>query len=136
LAQKPSRSLTLIEAPWRLESNFNPHPWYQEVHRQYVKIGLVTPVCGVRAFGEYPATVRALRFREFVHLSEILAGKSYGADYLVMHLAPWKTPPDAEVEWPDVPACLPVIEAKLGKPIYRDAQIVVFDLKRKAGAVP
>jgi hypothetical protein len=136
LSLKPPRTLTLIEAPWRLESNFNPHPWYQEVHRQYVKIGLVTPVCGVRAFGEYPATVRALRFREFVHLSEILAGKSYGADYLVMHLLPWKTPPDVEVEWPDVPACLPVIEAKLGKPIYRDAQIVVFDLKRKAGALP
>lgn len=136
LAQRPPRTLTLIEAPWRLESNFNPHPWYQEVHRQYVKIGLVTPLCGVREFGEYPATVTALRFREFAHLSEILAGRSYAADYLVMHLAPWKTPPDAEIEWPDVPACLPAIEAKLGRPIYRDAQIVVFDLKRKAGAAP
>jgi hypothetical protein len=136
LAQKPPRTLTLIEAPWRLESNFNPHPWYQEVHRQYVKIGLTTPVCGVREFGEYPATVTALRFREFAHLSEILAGKSYGADYLVMHLAPWKTPPDAEVDWPDVPACLPAIEAKVGMPIYRDAQIVVFDLKRKVVALP
>ena len=131
LAQRPPRTLTLIEAPWRLESNFNPHPWYQEIHRQYVKIGLVTPVCGVRDFGEYPATVAALRFREFVHLSMILAGKSYGADYLVMHLKAWKTPPDAEVEWPDVAACLPAIQAKLGAPIYRDEQIVVFDLRRR-----
>jgi len=130
LVQKPPRTLTLIEAPWRLESNFDPHPWYQELHRQYVKIGLVTPVCGVRDFGEYPATVRALRFRQFAHLSEILAGKSYGADYLVMHVVPWKTPPDAELEWPDVQACLPAIETKLGAPIYRDAQIVVFALKR------
>ena len=130
LAQKPPRTLTLIEAPWRLESNFNPHPWYQEIHRQYVKIGLTTPVCGVREFGEYPATATALRFREFVHLSMILAGKSYGADYLIMHVKPWKTPPDAEVEWPDVEACLPAIEAKLGPPVYRDAQIVVFDLRR------
>ena len=131
LAQRPPRTLTLVEAPWRLESNFNPHPWYQQIHRQYVKIGLVTPVCGVREFGEYPATVRALRMRELVHLSEILAGKSYGADYLVMHLKAWKTPPDAEVEWPDVAACLPKIAAKLGTPIYRDEQIVVFDLKRR-----
>ncbi len=130
LAQRPPRTLTLIEAPWRLESNFNPHPWYQEIHRQYVKIGLTTPVCGVRDFGEYPATVRAFRFSQFAHLSEILAGKSYGADYLVMHLGAWKTPPDAEVEWPDVQACLPAIEAKLGTPVYRDAQIVVFALKR------
>ncbi len=130
LAQRPPHTLTLIEAPWRLESNFNPHPWYQEIHRQYVKIGLTTPVCGVRDFGEYPATVRAFRFSQFAHLSEILAGKSYGADYLVMHLGAWKTPPDAEVEWPDVQACLPAIEAKLGTPVYRDAQIVVFALKR------
>ena len=131
LGRETPRTLTLIEAPWQLESNFNPHPWYQEIHRQYVKIGLVTPVCGVRDFGEYPATVRALRMREFVHLSEILAGKSYGADYLVMHLKAWKTPPDAEVEWPDVAACLPAIEAKLGAPVFRDAQIVVFDLKKR-----
>jgi hypothetical protein len=130
LAGKPPRTLTLIEAPWRLESNFNPHPWYQEVHRQYVKIGLVTPVCGVREFGEYPATVTALRFREFAHLSLLLAGESYGADYLVMHLKAWKTPPDAEVEWPDVAACLPAIEAKFGTPVYRDEQILVFDLKQ------
>jgi hypothetical protein len=86
-------------------------------------------VCGVRDFGEYPATVKALRFREFVHLSEMLAGKTYGADYLVMHLKAWKTPPDAEVEWPDVAACLPAIEARFGAPVYRDEQIVAFALK-------
>jgi hypothetical protein len=132
LAREAPRTLTLIEAPWRLESNFNPHPWYQEIHRQYVKIGLVTPVCGKRDFGEYPATVRGIRMREFVHLSEILKGKSYGADYLVMHLKAWKTPPDAEVEWPDVASCLPQIEAKLGAPVYRDDQIVVYGLKRRS----
>jgi len=132
LAQRPPASLTLIEAPWNLESNFNPHPWYQEIHRQKVKIGLVTPVCGVRSYGEYPATTRALRLHEFAHLSSVLAGKNYGADYLVMHLTPWKTPPDtALLEWPDVAACLPAIEAKLGAPIYRDAQIAVFDLRKE-----
>lgn len=129
LAKRPPESVTLIEAPWRLESNFDPHPWYQEVHRQTIRIGLVTPVCGVRDFGEYPATATGLRFRYFVHLSEILAGRSYGADYLVMHVKAWKTPPDASVEWPDVAACLPKIAATLGAPIYRDEAIVVFDLK-------
>ena len=131
LAQRPAASLTLIEAPWRLESNFNPHPWYQEIHRQKVKIGLTTPACGVRTFGEYPATVAGLRLHQFAHLSSILAGKTYDADYLVVHLGPWKTPPDATVEWPDVAACLPKIEAALGTPVYRDGQIVVFALKNK-----
>jgi hypothetical protein len=131
LAQRPPATITLIEAPWWLESNFNPHPWYQEIHRQFVKIGLVTPVCGVRSFGEYPVTTAGLRLHQFAHLSSVLAGKSYGADYLVMHLVPWKTPPDANVEWPDVAACLPTIEAKLGAPTYRDAQIAVFDLRNR-----
>ena len=132
LAQQPPASLTLIEAPWRLESHNNPLPFYQEVHRQRVKIGLVTPVCGVRSYGEYPATVRDLRLQQFTHLSSILDGKSYGADYLIVHLAPWKTPPDAKADdWPDMVACLPAIEAKLGPPVYRDAQIVVFALKAR-----
>lgn len=128
LARRPAESLTLIEAPWRLESNFDPFPWYQQVHRQYVKIGLVTPVCGTRDFGEFPASERRLRFRYFVHLSRILDGESFGARYLVMHRNAWKTPPDAGVEWPDVDGCLTRIERRLGAPVYRDDQIVVFDL--------
>jgi hypothetical protein len=129
LARKPPDSVTLIEAPWSLESHFNPLPWYQEIHRQKVMIGLVTPVCGVRDYGEYPATLNGLRLRWFAHLSSVLAGKTYGADYLVMHLTPRTTPPGAQVEWPDVSACLPLIERTLGAPIYRDREIVVFDLK-------
>ena len=128
LAKRPPGSVTLIEAPWRLESNFIPFPWYQAVHRQYVKIGLVTPVCGVRDFGEYPPGATGLRLRNFVHLTDVLAGKNAGAGYLVMHRKAWKTPPDAVVDWPDVDACLPAIVAKLGAPIYRDESIVVFDL--------
>jgi hypothetical protein len=130
LAQRAPASLTLIEAPWRIESHFNPLPWYQEVHRQMVKIGLVTPVCGARDYGEYPATVNGLRLHEFVHLSNVLAGKTYGADYLVIHLAPWRLPSDVKPAWPDVAGCLlPRIEQALGAPIYRDSEIVVFDLK-------
>jgi hypothetical protein len=129
LAALPPASLTLIEAPWRLESNFNPHPWYQEIHRQRVKIGLVTPVCGVRDFGEYPESP-GMRFRQFAHLTAILRGETYSADYLIVHLRAWKLPPDAGVEWPDMVACLPAIEARLGPPRFRDDQIVVFDLKR------
>jgi len=129
LAKRPPGSVTLIEAPWRLESNFIPFPWYQAVHRQFVKIGLVTPICGVRDFGEYPPGAPGLRFRNFVHLSDILAGKNAGADYLVMHRKAWKTPPDADVEWPAVDACLPAIVANLGPPMYRDESIVVFDLQ-------
>ncbi|HEY1326794.1 MAG TPA: hypothetical protein VGI14_07630 [Casimicrobiaceae bacterium] len=128
LAREPPGSVTLIELPWRLESNFDPHPWYQEVHRQSIRIGLVTPVCGTRTFGEYPEGAAGLVMRNFVHLSAILRGETFGADYLVVHLKPWKTPPDAEVEWPDMRACLPRITARLGPPLRQDDDLVVYRL--------
>ncbi len=130
LAKAPPGSLTLVEAPWRLESHFNPHVWYQQIHRQQVKIGLTTPLCGTRDFGEYPEGLPGFRFTNFAHLSAILRGQDYSADYLVMHVRPWSTPPGEDVPWPDVVRCLPKIEAALGPPIFRDDSIVVFALAR------
>ena len=129
LATRAPGSLTVIEAPWRLESHFNPLPWYQQIHRQKVIIGFTTPVCGTRTFGEYPEGLPGMRMRKFAHLSALLRGETYGAAYLIVHLHPWKTPPSAEVEWPDVAACLPLIEERYGEPIFRDASLVVFDLR-------
>jgi len=131
LAKAPPGSLTLIEAPWRLESHFNPHVWYQRVHRQNVMIGLVTPVCGTWKFGEYPETYTGIKLAHMAHLSALLRGNTYGADYLVMHVRPWRMENDIKLDWPDVAACLPSIESALGPPVYRDDQMVVFDLKRR-----
>lgn len=128
LAKAPPSSLKIIVAPWRLESHYNPHAWYQQAHRQRVMIGLTTPLCGVRNFGEYPETLAGMRLANFAHLSAVLRGEDYGADFLVMHLTPWSTPPGADVPWPDVAKCLPMIEAALGAPFYRDDRIVVYAL--------
>jgi len=128
LAKAPPSSVKIIVAPWRLESHYNPHAWYQQAHRQRVMIGLTTPLCGVRNFGEYPETEAGMRLANFAHLSAVLRGVDYGADFLVMHLTPWSTPPGADVPWPDVAKCLPMIEAALGAPFYRDERVVVFAL--------
>ncbi|MFO1317454.1 MAG: hypothetical protein U1F58_17825 [Burkholderiales bacterium] len=136
LARSRPESLTLIEAPWRLESHHNPHVWYQQVHRQRVMIGLVTPLCGVRNFGEYPEAQPGMRLANFAHVTAVLRGQTYGADFLVMHAKPWSTPPEASVPWPDVARCLPAIEAALGPPFYRDERIVVFALPGRAGPGP
>lgn len=135
LAKAPPGSVTLIEAPWSLESHFNPHVWYQQIHRQNVLIGLTTPLCGVRNFGEYPETYAGLRLANFAHLTAVLRGRDYGADFLVMHMKPWSTPPGEKVPWPDVARCLPKIEAALGPPFFAGDGIVVFALRRdRAGA--
>jgi hypothetical protein len=136
LAKAPPGSLTLIEAPWRLESHFNPHVWYQRVHRQNVMIGLVTPVCGTWKFGEYPETETGVKLAHMAHLSALLRGNTYGADYLVMHVRPWRMENDIKLDWPDVAACLPAIEKALGAPVYTDDTMVVFDLKRRGLAKP
>jgi hypothetical protein len=128
LAKLPPGSVTLIEAPWLLESHFNAQSLYQDVHRQLIKIGLTTPVCGVRDFGEYPEELTGMRMREFVHLTSILRGDATAGDYLVLHLTPGETSTDPGTLWPDIGPCLPAIAARLGTPAYRDEQIVVYKL--------
>jgi hypothetical protein len=130
LARRPPGSVTLIEAPWRLESHFNAYSLYQDVHRQLIRIGLVTPVCGTYDFGEYPEAASGMRMRQLVHVAALLRGDTHGADYLVMHVKPRSMAADPGPAWPDVAGCLPGIEARLGAPVYRDEQIVVFPLTR------
>ena len=126
LAKRPPGSVTLVEAPWRLESHFNALSLFQDVHHQLIRVGLVTPACGVSDYGDYPEDPR-MRMREFVHLSALLRGDTGDADYLVIHPKPHDVaaPPD---RWADMSGCLPQIEAKFGAPIYRDDRIVAFAL--------
>lgn len=128
LARQPPRSLTIVEAPWRPESNFLPLPWYQQIDRQYRKIGLVTPLCGSRDWAEYPASNSHIHLTQFAHLTNILRGDNQGADLLVMHMYPWTSLPPQRLRWPDMRQCLATVEARLGRPFYRDAQIAVFAL--------
>lgn len=128
LGAQPPGSLTLVELPWRLESHFNPQVWYQAVHRQHIRIGLVTPVCGTWDFGEYPATAEGLKLRHMVHLSEILAGRTYGADLLVVHQTPWRMATPIQFDWPHMPACLAKIRDALGDPAWNDGNTAVFAL--------
>ncbi|HEX6138418.1 MAG TPA: hypothetical protein VF059_12215 [Casimicrobiaceae bacterium] len=128
LAKLPPGTVTLIEAPWRLESHFNAQSLYQDVHRQRIRIGLTTPLCGLRDYGEYPEEATGMRLREMVHLSSLLRGDTHGGDYLVLHRTPGRTASDPGKLWPDITACMPAIAERLGPPTYRDGQIVVYKL--------
>jgi hypothetical protein len=115
-------SVTLIEMPWRIESQFNALPRFQAVHRQRVKVALITPTCGTYDWGQYPESQRGMQMREMVHLSALLRGEIGDADYLVVHRHPPEEP------WPDLRGCLPMIEAKFGAPVYRDDALAVYAL--------
>jgi len=129
LASRPPGSITLIETPARLISHYLPDPWYQKIHRQNVKYALAAPVCGGEA-DEFPYTATGTRFRRIGKLADILDGASWGADYLVLRLHPWSVPPGLDMPWPDMAACTQRVSARLGDPVYRDEQIVVFSLRR------
>ncbi len=130
LAAQPARSLTLIEAPWSLRSNYNPQELYQTVHRQMVRIGFVGPVCGSPGYGEFGED-SGIHLDHFVHLTALLRGE-VGGDFLVMHRQAWPAP---RQDFPDVPACLPAIQEKLGAPVYDDGDLAVFALTPAARAV-
>ena len=131
LGERPPRSVTLIETPWSLETNSDPQPLYQAVHHQLIRIALTTPECGIGDYGNYPETATGMRLRNFVHLSGLLRGETYGADYLVVHLRSWPDPDHPPSQWPDIATtCLPRIEGHFGAPVYRDDDIEVFALRK------
>lgn len=128
LAARAPHSLTLIEAPWSLETNHDPQPLYQHVHRQFVRIGLTSPLCGTRDYGDYPPADTHMQLAQFAHLDTLLLGQISGADFLVMHLHPWPSNLPPAPQWPDVATCLPQLEQYFGAPAYRDEEVEVFAL--------
>jgi len=134
LGQRAPRSLTLIETPWSLETNHDPQPLYQAAHRQYIKIALTTPECGVSDYGNYPESAAGMKLDRFVHLSALLRGDIAGGDYLVVHLRAWPQADQPPSGWPDLHLCLPQIEQHFGAPAYRDDDIEVFALSPAARA--
>ncbi len=128
LAKLPPGTLTIGEGPWRLESYYNPLPWYQHLDRQHRKIVMTVPLCSTKEWGEYRPDRHGIDLRQFVHLQDILAGHDHGIDILVLHLQAW-TDIVPIGSWPDMEACLAAVEAKLGPPMYKDARLAAFDLR-------
>jgi hypothetical protein len=134
LGKRAPRSLTLIETPWSLETNHDPQVLYQAVHRQFIKIALTTPECGISDYGNYPESASGMQLGRFVHLSALLRGDTAGGDYLVVHLRAWPETDQPPSGWPDLRLCLPQIEKHFGTPAYHDDEIEVFALSPAARA--
>jgi hypothetical protein len=97
-----------------------------------VKIGLTTPLCGVREYGDYPESANGMRLTQFVHLSSLLRGDTGGADFLVVHLHSWPPHQAAVPQWPDMAPCLPDFVRHFGAPVYADDDLRVFALSAAA----
>jgi hypothetical protein len=137
LGRQPPGSKTLIEAPWRFESIFNRQPYFQEVHRQHVKIGLVGALCPPGVYAEMPRLFKS-KFRHFVDLARPLGELRKRGDYLVFHrdlqlsnmTQPWTSYNGRAL--PPVDACIAHFRRELGEPVFADEIITVFDLRGPA----
>ena len=130
LASRPPGSITLIETPSRLISNYFPDAWYQAIHRQNIKYALAAPVCGGEA-DEFPYTAtgtafrRIARARRFARRRDVGRRLSRAAPHAVVGTA--GTRAGHGRTWLQ---CAAKVTARLGEPVYRDEQIAVFSLKK------
>jgi len=79
----PAGDAVVVEAPWHLESNWNPLPLYQAVHGQRVMVGFIGGVCAGNLYGELRQDVSGMSFANFTTLQKVIDGE-VNVDYLVL----------------------------------------------------
>ncbi len=130
LGALPRESLLIVEAPWYYEWPNIHYPYYQQVHRQHMKVGFVTAADRFARFGELPVGREGLRFRNFVHVADDRTLRADGVAYVVFHK-------DLRSEFParrgrdaiEVASWLRIYTERYGRPVYEDEQIAAFDVR-------
>jgi hypothetical protein len=127
LARNRPGSLRIAAAPFYFESYNWDAPRWEELSRQTVLPGYLTGLCLERRPGEVPDTAE-FRFRNAVHLANPSDLAKKRIDYVV-----WQKPyvqagtGRAEAIGADTAECEAALRAKLGKPLYEDSLIIVFN---------
>jgi hypothetical protein len=120
----PNRDAVIIEAPWYLESHWNPLYLEQRVHGQRVLIGFVGGLCAGPLYGELKLEVAGLEFRNFVYLTDVLAGR-VSADYLVLRRAGIDGARTIDM---DFDRCEQAVRKGFGAPWRTAENVLVFSL--------
>ncbi len=115
----------IVEAPWHMESYFNPLNLQQGVHRQRVRVGFINGVCAGPLYGELTTGQPGMKFHNFVYLQELLDG-SRTADYLVLR-RPGMREEIRAIE-SDFDKCEQAVRAKFGEPWRESGFALVFKI--------
>jgi len=138
LALRPPGSVQLVESPWYYSLWNNLLPFYEQVHRQRVRVGFATGLCSTGEWGEYPPG-EGIDLSPFVHLSDVaaLTDPRHGADYVVFHrdlvgeMAEVIDPIDARAtRQPDLRGCIDAVQRRGWPEVYQDESIRVFAVRR------
>ena len=124
----PRGDAVIIEAPWYLESNFNPLYLSQKVHGQRVLIGFIGGLCAGPLYGELKYGIPGFKFRNFVWLTDVLAGR-VTADYLVLRRRGIEGARTIDMNYDQ---CEQAIRDRFGPPWRRSKNALVFKLRSGA----
>jgi hypothetical protein len=140
LSDEPRESLVIVEAPFFYEWYNNPFPFYQKVHRQKVRAGVLGQGCRQAGSFMLPRQGRhRLRLRTIVATSRPEQLVAAGADYLVLHKnlrEELRPEPYAITQVPHsniprkstVGECIEGYRELYGPVVFEDQDIVVFAL--------
>jgi len=122
----PAGDAVVVEAPWYLESHWNPLPLFQAVHGQKVMAGFIGGVCADNLYGELRKDVKGMAFANFTTLKKVITGK-VKVDYLVLRSQ--GIPGSREIPM-DFAKCESFVRSALGEPWRTTDTAQVFRIAR------
>lgn len=139
LAKRAPGSLVIAEAPYHFQFTYNTFVYSQERHQQWVEGGLLGELCFQKSAFRLPASGRQTAFDTLVDISRKEDLLRQGVDLVIFHhdLAAETaraeptgvfTPAPRFSPDSDLAACVPRYAERLGKPIYQDRWVTVFDV--------
>jgi hypothetical protein len=126
LADRPAGTIAVAVAPFPTESVGWDAPRWQQVSRQRVLSGFLTPLCASPRPNEVPDDPR-FRFRNSVHIGNDVALAGHRVDFVV-----WQKPYRYAAHGLDVPVgddvaqCGSVLAEHFGTPVHEDAWLAVY----------
>lgn len=131
LGRERPGSVRILEVPWYSEWNRNHYAVLQSVHHQWMAIGFVGRALARRPTTELPTDDPAFRFERFAYVGARDQLAARRIRYVIFHtelrheiVSARERPPVPVAEW------IERYRATYGAPIFRDEQIVVFDVAR------
>lgn len=122
----PAGDAVVVEAPWHLESHWNPLLLYQAVHGQRVMVGFIGGVCAGNLYGELRQDASGMAFANFTTLQNVINGQ-VNVDYLILRRQ--GIPGSREIPM-DFEKCESFVRSALGEPWRSTETAQVFRIAR------
>lgn len=123
--QHPDRSTTVVEVPFLYQSYANVLNLHENAHRQKVKIGMVSGVCGQYFKGEIDPAVKGIELKHFIRLDDLFSQREFDG-YLVLRNIEGPASKQLKMDYGD---CLEQATERYGVPWRRSANAVVFRIQ-------